>query len=325
MDAPGSHPAPSCRAFSPSWRSPFVRWPSAPRAAAAPDATINAGGATIDVIFATPPDEARRQLLLDWVTAAARAVSLYYGQYPVPRVELRIATFPGRGVRGGRASGWRGPRIVIGAGAANTARDFATDWMLTHEMIHLAFPSVAERHHWIEEGISVYVEPIARARAGLISAEDAWKDLVEGVPQGLPAADDRGLDFTPTWGRTYWGGALFCLLADVEIRKRTKSAKGLEDALRAIQRAGGTITNEWSLQRAFEVGDRATGVPVLRELYEKMGAAPYAPDLAALWTELGIERRGGRLVFNDRAPLAVVREAIDPARKSAAPGVALSN
>jgi hypothetical protein len=294
-------------------------------ARAASDATVNMGGATIDITFATPADGARRQLLLDWVTASARAVSLYYGQYPVPRVELRISAFPGRGVHGGRASGWRGPRIVIGAGADNTARDFATDWMLTHEMIHLAFPSVAERHHWIEEGISVYVEPIARARAGLISAEDAWKDLVEGVPQGLPAADDRGLDFTPTWGRTYWGGALFCLLADVEIHKRTKGAKGLEDALRAIQRAGGTITNDWPLQRAFEIGDRATGVTVLRELYDKMSARPYTPDLAALWTELGIERRGGRVVFNDRAPLASVREAIDPGKKSAAPPAALSN
>lgn len=99
----------------------------------------------------------------------------------------------------------------------------------------------------------------------------------------------------------------------------------MEDALRAIQRAGGTITNEWSLQRAFEVGDRATGVTVLRELNDKMSAAPYMPDLAALWTELGIERRGGRVYFNDSAPLASVREAIDPTKKSAAPGATLSN
>jgi hypothetical protein len=290
---------------------------ASPAASAAPDAKVSVAGATIDVTFVTPPDDARRQLLLDWVTASARAVSLYFGQYPVPQVDLRISTFSGRGVRDGHASGWRGPRILVAAGAANSARDFAADWMLTHEMIHLAFPSVAERHHWIEEGTAVYVEPIARARAGLISAEAAWKDLVEGVPQGLPQAGDRGLDFTPTWGRTYWGGALFCLLADVETRKRTGNAKGLEDALRAIQRAGGTITNEWSLQRAFEIGDRATGVPVLRELYDKMSASAYTPDLAALWADLGIERRGGRIVFNDRAPLAATRNAINPVQTSA--------
>lgn len=286
-------------------------------AAAAPDAKLQVAGATINVVFVTPPEEAQRRLVLDWVSAAAGAVALYYGQYPVPQVEIRIGFHAGRGVRSGRASGWRGPHITISAGAANTARDFAEDWMMTHEMIHLAFPSVAERHHWIEEGLSVYVEPIARARAGIISAEDAWKDLVEGVPQGLPQAGDRGLDFTPTWGRTYWGGALFCLLADIEIRQRTGNRQGLQDALRAILRAGGTIENEWTLLRAFEVGDRATGVPVLRELYEKMGAAPFAPDLARLWRELGLEPRGGRMVLNDRAVLAPIRDAIDPSRETA--------
>src|SRR5260370_28547747 len=35
---------------------------------------------------------------------------------------------------------------------------------------HLAFPSVDEKHHWIEEGIATYVEPIARIPAGHLTA-----------------------------------------------------------------------------------------------------------------------------------------------------------
>jgi hypothetical protein len=65
--------------------------------------------------------------------------------------------------------------------------------------------------------------------------------------QGLPEVGDRGLDLTHTWGRTYWGGALFCLAADVEIRRRTGNTMGLQDALRAINKAGGTIESEWRL------------------------------------------------------------------------------
>jgi hypothetical protein len=95
--------------------------------------------------------------------------------------------------------------------------------------------------------------------------------------------------------------------------------------LRAIQRAGGVITNDWSLSRAFEIGDRATGTTVLSEQYDKMSAAPYKPDLGALWNSLGIERRGGRVYFSDSAPLAFVREAIDPTHKSAGTAAALSN
>jgi hypothetical protein len=57
---------------------------------------------------------------------------------------------------------------------------------------------------------------------------------------------------------------------------------------------------------------------VLSDLYEKMRAQPYAPDLDALWRELGIVVRGGRVTFDDSAPLAAIRQAIT-AKPAAAP------
>jgi hypothetical protein len=29
--------------------------------------------------------------------------------------------------------------------------DLYNDWEFTHEMVHFSFPSVEDRHHWIEE------------------------------------------------------------------------------------------------------------------------------------------------------------------------------
>src|SRR5262249_14455584 len=159
-----------------------------------------------------------------------------------------------------------------------------------------------ERHHWIEEGIATYVEPLARVRAGTLAPGKVWSDMVRDMPQGLPEPGDRGLDNTHTWGRTYWGGALFCLLADVEIRKRTGNGKGLEDALRAINHAGGTIEADWPLEHALQIGDQAIGSGVMRELYQKMATAPMPVDLPALWKQLGVERRGDSAVFDDKAP-----------------------
>ncbi len=94
-------------------------------------------------------------------------------------------------MRSGQTFGWNGALITIAVGQSSTAADFVRDWMMTHEMLHLAFPSVAERHHWIEEGLSTYVESVARARAGDLTAEKAWGDLVDGLPQGLPQSGDR--------------------------------------------------------------------------------------------------------------------------------------
>ncbi len=273
-------------------------------------AQLQIGGGQIEVAFSSSPSATQRKLVLDWVSLAAHAVTVYYERFPADHVLIRVRFFDGRGVRAGQTFGWNGGLIKIAVGQSNTAADFARDWMMTHEMVHLAFPSVAEHHHWIEEGLSTYVESVARARAGDLTPEKAWGDLVDGLPQGLPKNGDRGLDFTPTWGRTYWGGAVFCLLADVEIRKRTGNRQGLEHALRAILKAGGTIQSDWELTRALEIGDRAVGVPVLSDLYKKMKSAPAPVDLDALWKELGVKRQDGKTEFDDTAPLAPIRKAI---------------
>jgi hypothetical protein len=153
-------------------------------------------------------------------------------------------------VSGGVSYGDGGAHCRISVGKDATLDDLYKDWELTHEMVHFSISSVERRHHWIEEGIATYIEPIGRASIGILTAEQVWGEMRRDMPQGLPEAGDQGLDHTHTWGRTYWGGALFCLMADVEIRKRTGNAKGLQDALRAINRAGGTIKAEWPIEQA---------------------------------------------------------------------------
>ncbi|HXZ80441.1 MAG TPA: hypothetical protein VEG30_10965 [Terriglobales bacterium] len=272
---------------------------------------VHIGGGTIDVDFQAADFSIGQEKLLAWVNAAATSVETYYGRFPLSHTSLHICSFWGSGVRGGKTFGRNdGGLIYISVGDKTSESQLHQDWELTHEMVHLSFPDVADQHHWIEEGIATYVEPIARARAGFLDPTQVWGDMVRDMPQGLPEAGDRGLDHTHSWGRTYWGGAIFCLLADVEIRKRTQNRKGLEHALRGILNDGGNITQDWTLERALAAGDHATGVPVLEELYQKMKDKPVEVDLDDLWRQLGVERSGGHTSFNNSAPLAAVRQAI---------------
>jgi len=245
-----------------------------------------------------------------WVWDAANAVQTYYGRFPVQRLNVDVEPINGLGPQSGAASGSGVPTIRMSVGRGSDASDLTIDWMLTHEMVHLAFPRVALEHHWIEEGIATYVEPIARAQAGQLSVELVWRDLVVGLPQGLPRTGDLGLDHTPTWGRIYWGGALFCLLADIEIRKRTANRLGLQHALRGILHDGGNIQSIWPLTVALEQGDAAVGVPVLVELYEQMRATAVDVDLDTLWRELGVSVVDGQVIFDEQARLAPIRRAI---------------
>jgi hypothetical protein len=180
----------------------------------------------------------------------------------------------------------------------------------THELDHFAFPSLPEENHWMEEGLASYIEPIARVMTGELKAPSIWADMVHGMPQGEPATGDEGLDHTHSWGRTYWGGALFCLVADVEIHRATKNRNGLQDALRAIVEQGGTIDHNWPLDRALEIGDKATGTHVLMEMYAKWKASPVQVDLPTLWDELGIRSEGSEVELLPKAKLAATRDSI---------------
>jgi hypothetical protein len=276
------------------------------------ESTTTIGGGRIDVTCDDSGLQVACATMLQWVRVSAKAVTTYYGRFPVGSLALKIMSGTGDrgGIHGTTFGDKSGALTRIFVSPLTTAADLRDDWVMTHEMVHLAFPNMSREHHWIEEGIATYVEPIARAESGTLDVQTVWGELVEGLPKGLPQPGDEGLDLTHTWGRTYWGGALFCLLADVEIHKRTANKHGLQDALRGVLNAGGNIEVDWPLGRALEIGDSAVGVPVLTELYDSMKATPVNTDLSALWRQLGVKANGSAVTFDDSAPLASIRRAI---------------
>ena len=213
---------------------------SAPAVPAAESVAIPGGEIAIE--FSRAPGGLDRARMLAWVQDSANAVVTFYGRFPVENLRLVVTPASGRGIGGGRTWAHHGALIRIRVGESSNAEDYANDWVLVHEMTHLALPSLPDANEWLEEGLATYVESVARAQAGELSAEQVWAGFVNGMPNGLPQSGDRGLDHTHTWGRTYWGGALFCLLADLEIRRRTENRHGLQDALRAILDTGNMET-----------------------------------------------------------------------------------
>ena len=271
---------------------------------------IDVQGGAIHVAFAPGDIALPMDRILDWVRASARAVSTYYGRFPVKSLKLLLVPVDGRRVRGGTTWSYRGAAIRVLVGRDSSEEDLRRDWIMVHEMVHLALPDMDPRYHWLSEGLAVYIEPIARVQAGDLSAQDVWQAMMRDMPKGLPQAGDRGLDNTGSWGRKYWGGAMFCLLADIEIRKRTSNRLGLRDAMRGVIAAGGSHEVYWSIERIFAVADRAVGVDVLADLHKQMGSEPVAPDLDRLWLDLGLTMRGSVLGFDDTAPLAAIRKEI---------------
>jgi hypothetical protein len=276
-----------------------------------PGQQLKIGGGTINLVFADGAPGLTRGPVLSWVRTAAMALTAYFGRSPVSDYGLLIVAEPGDRVGHATTFGYAGSatRIHVGVDAGREALD--RDWVLVHEMVHTALPDLPRRALWLQEGNATYVEPIARALIGQLPSEEVWKEAVAGMAKGNPRAGDEGMDGTHAWGRLYWGGALFWLLAEISIYRDTNGTRSLRDALRRINHMSGGNTATWSPEQLMTVGDDAIGATSLIGLYNRFATTTVTTDLVELFRELGIAiGADGQMVFDSRAPLAKLREHI---------------
>jgi hypothetical protein len=271
---------------------------------------LQVSGSTICVVMDDAALKKEQPLLRAWIDRSAHIVADYYGQFPAPLVVIRLRGMDGSGVNGGRTTNDGGLMIQMRVGRETAAGSLAADWVLVHEMVHLALPEVGRTHDWLAEGLATYVEGIARAQYGNREIADVWAEDRNSMPKGLPRAGEGGMDQSPSWGRTYWGGALYCLQADVAIREQTANRVGLQTALRAILKETGGYGFDSDIADVLRIGDAATGTHVMYGLYQQIRATPQTPNLELLWTLLGVPNDPLTQPFDDRAPLAAVRIAI---------------
>lgn len=268
--------------------------------------SLQVAGATLDLAEpqdGTPIPAGQEEA---WIRRSAGLLASAYGRFPLARAALILTPVEqSSGILFGTTAGHGGGGIIVLLGRTVSAADLDRDWVLTHEMIHLAMADLPAKHRWFEEGLPTYLEPLLRLRAGTLTPEAFWSDLRANLPKGEPREGDRGLDRTPTWGRTYWGGAMFCFLADLRIREKSGGRKTLLDALRAVVEAGDTAEERGRLREVLETADRALGFPVLVPLWESMAERPAPQDLEALWRRLGVTAP----VLDDTAPEAALRKA----------------
>jgi hypothetical protein len=268
------------------------------------------GNSTLCIIMEESTPVKLKALEQAWIERSAHIVAAYYGQFPAPLVVLKLRDSDGTGVSGGRTTNDDGLMIQVNVGRDSSTEVLSDDWVMVHEMVHLALPEIGRSHNWLAEGLAVYVEGIARAQAGNRAVRDVWAEDRRDMPKGLPRPGEGGMDETRTWARTYWGGALFCLQADMAIREQTHNKVGLQTALRAILKETGGYGFEHDIVEVLRVGDAATGTHALYSLYSQARTTAQSPDLDLMWTRLGVPEDPATQPFDDRAPLAAVRAAI---------------
>ncbi|MBV2150098.1 hypothetical protein KRZ98_17790 [Sphingobium sp. AS12] len=281
---------------------------------AQPALSLAERGGTIRLVFADGAPLLDRERVTAWVRRAATAVTAYFDRFPVRDYGLLVIAQRGDRVGHATTFGYAGSATRIHVGTDATEQAFAEDWVLIHEMAHTALPDLPRRALWLQEGNATYVEPIARALARQIPASEVWRQAVLGMPKGEPGPADAGMDGTHAWGRLYWGGATFWLLAEIAVDQASKGTRSLRDALRRINRESGGNIVDWTAEQMMAVGDAAIGQNILSGLYARFAETRIATDLPELFDRLGIRLdASGGLRFDDMAPLADLRRRITAA------------
>ncbi len=264
------------------------------------------------------PSAVAHRELLAWVQRSAASVSDFWHGFPVTHASLFLIPVRNRDdVIFGKVLPASAPSIALLVGEDATKDELDDDWILVHELFHLGVPSFSGEGKWFDEGLATYYEPVIRARAGNKSEEDVWNEFAHQMGKGLDAMRSTGLEGTQDYDAVYWGGALVCLLADLEARRHSDGRLGLEDGLREVLRQGGQASEVWPLAQVMRVVDRTLGASVLTRLNARYGARGSAVDLGRLLKDLGVARADSGIAFVEAPDAQLRRWLVYPAARSA--------
>jgi hypothetical protein len=281
---------------------------------------LDVGGATLDVAVLDAPHRATRAGIRTWLTKAAGAVAHMSGRFPVRRALVLVHPVPARHppVIFGMAMRGGGPHVRLLLSSAAEDAELVGEWVGVHELTHLGMPWNYDTDAWFQEGFATYYQEIRRGRAGLLSEQEVWQNLHDGFGRGRRSggertlsAESRAMHEHHTYHRVYWAGAATALLLDVELRRRFPQRWCLDDLMQFWdQLHGGTRGGPATGVQLMHAADRRIGQPLCVPLARAQLERTDFPELARLYGELGVRVASGRVVLNEEAPLAALRQAL---------------
>ncbi len=281
------------------------------------DVTIPGAVLRLALIDSDPPADAR--IARAWVEHAARAVATLYGEFPLASPQILL--FP----RGHSSDPVPWGMVVRGGGAAaqlyfdryRTLDALDADWTATHELSHMLLPYLEEDDTWLSEGFASYYQNVLRARAGMLTAKQAWEELAGGFERGRHDTRDESLLETTrnmrhehAFMRVYWSGAAFVLLADLRLRRESGGKQSLDTALAELKRCCLPADRYWSGRELLDRLNAITGTKFFPELADEIANSHEFPALSAAYGELGLSIADGTLHFDDNPQAAALRDAI---------------
>jgi predicted metalloprotease with PDZ domain len=283
---------------------------------------IEVAGADLQLTVLASNGVVDNDALADWIQATATDVSLAYGRFPNP--DVQIIVYPVGNSRGKSDSAVPFGRVVRDGGETveffvnenRPLEDYLDDWTATHEFSHLMLPFLGRTHRWVSEGFAQYYQNVLLARSGAYDEQRAWQKIYEGLERGRKSRPELSPNEAAKRGirnslmKVYWSGAAVALMADVALREHSDGQESLDTVLDRFQACCLPADREWSGEELFRKFDTLTSVPIFMPLYRRYADTAGFPDMTEVYERLGMNISDDVVRFRRSAELKHVRLAI---------------
>jgi len=274
------------------------------------ESRIELTGGVLRVAILDGANTEQRAKLADWLGRVSRAAVSAYGRLPLADVQVLVVPVGAahEPVVFGQSTRGQGHALTLFVDPAQPASAFEHDWVAVHELSHLFHPYLGDRGSWLAEGLATYYQNVLRARAGLLTDEEAWEQIDAGFARGrrgTPAHAELDLEQAAAgmgerhdFMRIYWSGTAYWLGVDVELRRASANRLSVDEALKRFDACCLTSVRRWEPADFVAKLDALLGTDVFVRRFGEFRARHDFPDTVSLLAALGIHRNGDALRFD---------------------------
>lgn len=280
---------------------------------------VDLPGGELRVSILHGADAAQRAKLHEWMKHVSRAILSAYGQLPVPYVQVLIIPVSHRSdaVVFGEHTRGEGNSLHLLVNPDRPLSEFMRSWIPVHELSHLMHPYLGDRGSWLAEGLATYFQNVLRARAELITPQDAWDELHDGFERGQDATHGDPLaeaaadmHHTHDYARIYWSGAAYWLTVDRDLRRESGGKLHVDTALSRFHDCCLPASRAWKPEAFVAKLDELLGVHTFSRRYREFADMKKFPDWKKVFIDLGVKDIDGKVSFDAHAPDATLRDDI---------------